>query len=706
MFFRLFLGLLISFCILEANGQKVEILAKNVEKQLNVIHAKNDVVLYSDKYIITADEAYYDQNSSDLELIGDITILEGSEFSTKSGYAKLNLKTDSGHLSPMFAYTGTSQLWLKCDNANFDDKYYMTRKSFISSCDVQDPEWKIGFSTGEYNREAKFMSMYNVLFYAGDVPVFYLPYFSFPTDKTRRSGLLRPSYGYSGGEGLYYLQPIYFAPMANWDLQIDPQIRTSRGTGVHATLRFIDSKYSTGEIKFGQFNEKEQYVIENDLKNDKHYGYSVEYDKSRLFSDFISSDTQDGLWVNFNYLNDINYLNTMDNEEKTYPSIVPSTLNYYMKKDLNYFGLYSKYYIETDEKEDDDKTIQELPTLHYHRVTNNIFLDNIFYSVDYKSTNYTSKTGIEAKTHQVNAPISIYFPLLNDFLHFKFTENFYMAKFDYEEGVNGDGGSTIQNSHKFSLYTELAKSYEDFFHTLYLSTDYIVPGQSKKSDFFIELEDAMLEDPTSKDLVEVRETVSVVSNEEESLNLNLVEYFYNTSGEKILSHAMRQSLFFSDFKYKYGDLENSLKVYFSKDLTIGNLLKYSHEHSRVSKFQTSVNLDIDEYKVAFLHTYLQDSRTDEKSNFLTFRLNTDYIKNYNFIAGMNYDIKDGFFKSWDAGWTMNKKCWNYRIVYREERTPNGSTDGYIKNRGVYLTFNLVPIGGIKYNFTKETGITE
>jgi lipopolysaccharide assembly outer membrane protein LptD (OstA) len=41
------------------------------------------------------------------------------------------------------------------------------------------------------------MQMYNARLYAGSVPVFYLPYFAYPTDTTRRTGLLRPTFGFS-----------------------------------------------------------------------------------------------------------------------------------------------------------------------------------------------------------------------------------------------------------------------------------------------------------------------------------------------------------------------------------------------------------------------------------------------------------------------------------------------------------------------------
>jgi len=103
MFFRL---LLISLVISLTQAEKIEILAKTLEKEKSIVHAQDEVVLYSEKYVITADEAYYDYNSSDLELIGEITIMEGSELSTRSGYSKLNLKNDTGKLTPMFAYAG------------------------------------------------------------------------------------------------------------------------------------------------------------------------------------------------------------------------------------------------------------------------------------------------------------------------------------------------------------------------------------------------------------------------------------------------------------------------------------------------------------------------------------------------------------------------------------------------------------------------
>ncbi len=677
-------------------ANRVEILAKSLDKESSMVHAKGDVVVYSDKYIITANEAFYDYNSSELELIGDITILEGASFSSRSGYAKLDMQSDSGNLSPMFAYANESKMWIKCDDAEFDKRYYIAKKSIVSSCDVQNPDWKIVFSDGQYDKQEKFLETYNTLFYIDEVPILYLPYFAFPTDRSRRTGLLRPQLSLGSDDGLYYMQPMYFAPSKSWDFQLNPQVRTDRGVGVHGTLRFEDSPYSSSRVSFGQFNEKDSYLEDNDLKNDEHYGYSIKYDRSNLFSDYLGKDVEDGLWVDINYLNDIDYLNTIDNNQKDYDSLVQSTLNYYVKRDSDYIGLYAKKYIETS-KESNDDTVQELPTLHYHRFTDTVLADNLFYSIDYKATNYTSKKKLDAVTNQINVPISMHIPFFDDMLHFKVTENLYLADVDYDdgEGTHG-GGNIIQNFHRVSLYSELAKPYDNFFHTLYFGTDYTIPGNSSESHGFKQ----MLDD------TDLEELDSLVVNTRENISLGLVEYFYNKDGRKLLSHTLRQTIIMGDLaknEDKYQDLRNDLQLFFSDDLSLKNIINYSYDFSRFSKIQTSFNWDSDEYKTSFIHTYQKDSK-DEVDDYLTLAVDTHYIENYNLFASMNYDIEDDFFKSWQVGWTMKKKCWDYRLAYREEIEPDSSSKGSTNQNGVYLTFNLYPIGGVSYDFLNERSV--
>ena len=686
MYIRVFLLSIIFVVFAFSQTQDVEVLAKKVTKEGDIIHARGDVVLYSQKYLITADKADYNQKTGDLSLFGDISILEGVEYSSRSGKAFLNLNSDIGSFDPLFFFEDSTNLWISCKNAKLNPEYYLTKKSIVSSCNVQDPDWKIDFTSGELNRKSHFLSVYNALFYAGDVPVFYMPYFAFSTNKTRRTGLLRPNFGYSSSEGLYYMQPIYFAPKIDWDLELDPQIRTSRGEGVNATFRYVDSPYSKLKIQTGLFKESNSYKLENNLINDKHYGFELNYDRSQLFSKIFDKDYNDGLYVDFTYLNDVDYLNTKTNDEKTYSKLATSTLNYYFQKDLDYYGMYVKYYIDTAKVSNSD-TLQELPTLQYHRFSNPLVLDKLLYSVDLKSKNYDRKVGLNAVQYELNAPFTYYFSLLDDFLHISVSENIYLTYIKYSnDDTVVDYGQYYRNYHTFSAYTELSKAYDSFFHTIYLGLDYVVPSKEEKNGYFADF--------------------IPIDTEEKSLTLNLVEYFYNSEGDKKISHTLKQQYYFSDYRYKYGDLENNIKFYFDNNINFSNTIFYSFEFSRFSKIQNTINYNNDYFSTSITHTYKKAATTD--TNFITVSANTKYFRNYNIFGSLNYDIENKFFKSWKIGFKKEKKCWDYSIVYSENTTPQltSSTENSINKRGILLMFNLYPIGGIDYTFTKETKTDE
>jgi len=685
MHIRFFLFFTLFFTLAFGEIQNVEVLAKSVSKKANIIHAKGDVVLYSQKYLITADEAKYNQKTGDLNLFGDITVLEGVNYSIKSGKVTLNLNNDMGSFAPLFFFEDKTNLWISCQSANSTPEYYLTKKSIVSSCNVQDPDWKIDFSSGEYNRKNNFLSVYNATFYAGDIPILYLPYFSFSTDKTRRSGFLRPRFGLGSSEGLFYLQPVYFAPRVDLDLEFDPQIRTNRGVGINATLRYIDSLYSNLNIQTGIFSEYDRYKKDNNLVNSSHYGFELNYDRSQLFSKIFNKEYDDGLYLDFKYLNDIDYLNTKKNSTQTYNKLVTSTLNYYFKRDLDYYGIYAKYYIDTAKISNSD-TLQELPTLQYHRFSNPLFFDKLLYSIDLKSKNYDRKVGLNATQYELSVPFIYYFSFLDDYLHFSISQNLYLTYIDYSnDSTVSSYGQYYRNYHKFSLYTELSKAYDDFYHTFYLDLDYVVPSKEKRDGYF-------------SDFIPI-------DTEEKSLSLNLTQYFYNSQGDKRLSHTLKQQYYFSSYRYKYGDLENNIKIYFNKDITFSNTLFYSFEFSKFSKIQNSLDYKNSFFDMSITHSY--ENRPTLDTNFITMSINSEYYRNYSIFASLDYDLRNDFFKSWKIGFKKKKKCWDYSLVYSENTTPQltSSTNNSINKKGIYVMFNLYPLGSIDYTFAKETNLS-
>ena len=675
--------------------QDVEVLAENVTKEGTLVHAVGNVVLYSPKYLITADEAYYDQESSDLELFGNITMLEGVNYASRSGHTKINLNTDKGVSDPLFFFDESSNVWIKCENAILNPDTYITQKSIVSSCNTQDPDWKIVFTTGEFDKENKWLHLYNPVFYANDIPVLYLPYFSFTTDKTRRTGLLKPEFGMGSSEGFFYMQPIYFAPDVNYDVEIRPQIRTSRGEGIHGTYRFVDSKYSNGEVTTGYFKEKTSYTEDENLKNSSHYGLHVMYDRSQLLSTKYDN-LEDGLWIDINYLNDIDYYNTMSNDTKSYDKLATSRLNYYVKQNQDYFGVYAKYYIDTS-KVSNDTTLQELPTLHYHHFTSPLLLDNVLYSVDYKAKNYDRQEGVTAFQNEVDAPFTLYFSLLQDYVHASVSENIYASHIAYgNDNTEDNEGKYWRNYHKFSLYTELAKPYDNFYHTMYIGLDHIVPSK--------EDEDGYLAD------------FIALNTLAKSTSLTLKEFFYNGDGEKKISHKLRQ-FYYDDYDYKYGDLENDLKYHITEQVSLGHSLSYSNEYSKISRNQISINYSDELYTTSLRYTYqdsvykentiykvIEDTSVDKDYSYVTFYADTRYFTHYNVFGSINYDVKADEFRSWAFGFKKTLKCWDYSIQYKDTTTPKltSSSIDSVNKQGIMFQFNIYPMGSVGYEFSKES----
>ncbi len=682
--------------------EDAEILAQSVTKEGNLIHAVGNVVLYSPKYLITADEAYYEHETGDLELFGNITLLEGSDYASRSGYTKLNIKTDAGHSAPLFFFNEKTNVWVKCDDAVMDAEHYLTKKAIVSSCNAQDPDWKITFTTGDLNKDTKWMHLYNPVFYAGDVPILYLPYFAFSTDKTRRTGLLRPEIGF-GGEGLFYAQPIYFAPEVNWDFEMIPQIRTSRGEGIHNTFRFVDSPYSKGAVSFGYFREHDDYAKDEGI-NKEHYGYRIVYDRSAFLSTYYSQ-LEDGLWLDINYLNDIDYYNTISNESKTYDKLVTSRLNYYVKRDLDYFGLYAKYYIDTNKGAVQETTLQELPTLQYHRFTSPILMDNLLYSVDYQAHNFERSEGVNALQHELNAPLTLYFSLFEEYVHFSLSEHVYATHASYDnDTTQGSSGRRIHNFHKFSAFSELAKGYDGFFHTIYFGIDYRVPSYKKIDGTW---------DYTygANDLIPIR-TIK------ESAGMSLKQFFYDQNAEKKLSHTLKQ-YYYPEDEYKYGNLENDIKYHITPQLYIGHNLYYSHEFNKVSRNQVSINYSENSFATSLRYTnqdkvfqenslYAEDIKTNnlikKQYEYITLSASTSYIPLYNIFGSVDYDIEEDIFKSWSIGFKKSTKCWDYSLVYRDTILPKETSAGTdaVNRKGFMLQFNFYPIGSIQQDFASET----
>ncbi|WP_422851356.1 LPS-assembly protein LptD [Campylobacter geochelonis] len=726
------------FCAaaLHASTQDVELLADNVSKNGDVVNAEGNVIMYSKEYLITANKAVYDQKNEIVEFFGNVNSLRGLNETSRTNYLRLNLKSKEDFATENFIMDKEAEIWMQNNESCSDDGYYRTKGSVVSSCNIQDPDWRIKYSSGKLNKETKFLHLYNPVFYAGDVPVFYLPYFGFPTDKTRRSGLLIPEIGYMKNEGVYYKQPIYLAPYESWDLQFDPQVRSRRGFGIYTTFRFADSPYSYGEIRGGIFDNFKRAQEKLEYKNEKHHGIEFEYDRSKLAKYLIDGDFKEQLWIDFKKVNDVEYF---DLKEKgglsdDDDSLVASRLNYYLTTDEHYFGLYSRYYIDTDKLNKkntfrNDDTIQELPTLQYHKFSNSLFLDNLIYSVDTKYHNYTRSVGTEASQYELNIPLSFSLPLFNDYLNLKFSENLYATHIDYRDNFlyrNGglssdDSANYVNHYHRISLSTDLAKAYDSFYHTVNFELDYIVPGYQSGDINSRLFKEYQYDYDKERGRVNQNRLNDIASNlyyednflgelgkdyTQRNFGAKFTEYIYDENGRKFIRHSVRQRYDFED--EELGDLTHRLDLYFKNGFSIGNRFEYSHENHEFEKIQTYARYADTKFSASINHTYENVKRaTDryDKDNYTILNASVNLPNFYKVFGSWEYDWEREYNKMWRLGVTQNRRCWNYTFVYQEDIEPRTSSslsyEKAKKEQGFYFFVNFYPFGGVSYDFSKD-----
>ena len=655
---------------LQARVENVEFVAKEVHKEGSIVTATGDVLVYSPSYLISAKRAKYDEKNEVVELFENVSILRNNEEATNSNYAKINLKTNEITTDNAFAMHQSKELWIASEQFCSSDARIDTSKSIVSSCNVDEPDWHIEYKDGYLDKQKKYLHIYNPVFYGnlpfvGNTPLFYLPYFGFSTDKTRRTGFLTPNIAFSKSEGLFFEQPFYIAEYNEWDLELNPQIRTNRGAGLYATFRFADSPYSSGYIRTGFFKDSKKYQDKNSLKYSTHTGVEVEYDRDKLAKYLVNGDYGEGLYVRFKHLNDFDYLNLRENGNSAYDSLVHSKINYFVNTKEHYFGIYADYYINTAKiatKYGNKDTLQELPTLQYHSYLDSFLSKNLTYSLDVKYHNYTRKIGTKAQQFELNLPVGLNFTLPNGWANLSYTHNLYASHISYQKSFELDknGFMRDKNNEKYArswseiaLSSDLARAYDVFgglFHTMNLKLSYIQPGY--KYGEIAERLYAFDKDESEENFVERLDE----KYQRQTLNAGIIQYLFNSDNKKILRHSLNTSYYTN--KGRFATTDNRLDLYFDY-FTAFSKLTYDHEKKRLISAQNGIAatynklyFDIrDSYDVKF-----DDFNIKSKSHFLQTSAHYTFPKDIRVFGSYAYDYVEKYTKMWQIGISQYRKC--------------------------------------------------
>ena len=679
--FRLLYLLLLCAVVIIAEERKsnIEVTAKTLHSSKMEVTGSDGVVVYYNDAVIKADKAVYNKETQLLTLDGQVEMIGYKGSKEHTSHMEIHTQRNEVKFNELFLVSN-NDVWLYANTAHRLDGNYTFGRTVLSSCDANDPLWKMTAERSKYDSDDEYMKIYNAKMYFKDVPVAYMPYMAFSTNNKRSSGLLFPFFGITGNEGFVYDQPIFWAISDSMDLEINLQIRTRRGYGMYGTYRFVDTDHSKGALRIGYFKDKASYVSEYNLPEDAHYGLEFNYESSKLFSDKLSGDYTDGLYINSTFLNDIDYLN-LQKTSLTHFGLSPiqeSRLNYFLYNNDYYAGINAKYFIDTREAVNNDETIQILPSVNIHKYLDHIFVENFIYSADLSVTNLERIKGSTLKQAEIQVPFEYTTSFFDDFVNITLGESLYYSKnlFGNDEYAY-DEYAYFSSSAKAKIFTDLTKKYDSFTHVLQPSIQYFKPGgeSQKPTDFEM--------------LNESQKELFTVGLPEENYRLSVGHYFYDEAMKLKFFQRFSQN-YYNKRKYALADFSNEMQFNLKKWQFYNNTV-YAHEFKEIREMSSRISFNESIYRFTIGHTYkqrLEDQPDIIPANDLNFNFGYTYNQNISFTGAITYNVDDALSKQWRFGGKYKQDCWSMNASLERRITPRPT--GETLDDTFFIELNFIP----------------
>ncbi|ENX22767.1 hypothetical protein F892_02009 [Acinetobacter vivianii] len=265
---------------------------------------QGNVVIDQEGRTIRADQVTIDSTQTHANAEGRVQLAQ-SGLLTQSDAIDYNLKTQTGDLNNSF-YISEQQhahghaTQIKRANENL---VIFKDASYTACPPEQKPAWKIQAKEIELNQDTGRGVTRGTKFYVKDVPVLAVPYFNFPIDDRRTTGLLSPSFGYSNDGGAQLAAPVYLNLAPNYDLTLTPSFMSKRGAKLDAEFRYMTESFGSGRIWGGYIAQDNQY--DNEDREDLHFLHNWR------INDQWSTNLE------YNYASDKDYFSDFNNNPNT-----------------------------------------------------------------------------------------------------------------------------------------------------------------------------------------------------------------------------------------------------------------------------------------------------------------------------------------------------------------------------------------------------
>jgi LPS-assembly protein len=213
----------------------------------SIYHLEGRVKLERADQRVQADVADYNQDTSDYDARGNVRYQEVGQLMS-ADHMRGNQDASTGTADNVTYQMLINRGHGVADQGQMlDDQRTRYLRATYSTCDVGSHVWELRAKDIRMDKETGEGIARGATMYVGNVPIFYLPYFSFPINDERKSGFLDPSIGNSSRSGFMISAPYYLNLAPNYDATLDPRIYTDRGVLLGGEFRYYVPG-STGQV--------------------------------------------------------------------------------------------------------------------------------------------------------------------------------------------------------------------------------------------------------------------------------------------------------------------------------------------------------------------------------------------------------------------------------------------------------------------------
>ena len=306
---------------LSAEQQPLYSNADTSEYDKGTTHFQGNVEFRQGDKQITSDSARFDQNNGYIDVDGHVTMRRPNMI-IQSRAAQFNTTDSEAQLNQAQLAIPSSELRAGAQTIDYhqDDTVTMSEGSF-TFCAPGDNTWAIHSNKIDLDPASGMGEAEHAILKIGVVPVFYLPWMSFPIDDQRRSGFLFPTLESGSSTGLDVTTPYYLNLAPNYDALITPRFTELGGSSLNTKFRHLGNNTE---------QELELDIAIDDLNADKKR-WLLDYNHEAKINDQLTSSIDVKRISDFQLLDDYDIAH--ETGEKT-SLISKAALNYQGKNPL------------------------------------------------------------------------------------------------------------------------------------------------------------------------------------------------------------------------------------------------------------------------------------------------------------------------------------------------------------------------------------